>query len=134
MTELESQCDILDDMSELVDMDFPTPRAEFHPEKEASSIEKMDFLIFLDLIGKLTEDLRGLQFKIDESTKKNEKLLSENFELNMEKAILHSKLEQSRKTEMSLLLWIFLQIMQNHCVAYKTHRITPFKPKGCPLL
>ena len=99
MTELESQCDIYDDMSELVNMDFPTPRAEFHPEKEASSIEKTDFLVFLDLIGKLTEDLRGLQFKIDESTKKNEKLLSENYELKLENAILHTKLEESRKAE-----------------------------------
>ena len=99
MTELESQCDIYDDMSELVNMDFPTPRAEFHPEKEASSIEKTDFLVFLDLIGKLTEDLRGLQFKIDESTKKNEKLLSENYELKLENAILYSKLEESRKAE-----------------------------------
>ena len=99
MTELESQYDILDDMSELVNMDFPTPCAEFHPEKEDSSIEKTDFLVFLDLIGKLTEDLRGLQFKMDESTKKNEKLLSENYELKLENAILHSKSEESRKAE-----------------------------------
>ena len=99
MTELDSQCDILDDMSELVNMDFPTPRVEFHPEKDDSSIEKTDFLVFLDLIGKLTEDLRGLQFKMDESTKKNEKLLSENYELKLENAILHSKSEESRKAE-----------------------------------
>ena len=34
LTELESQHDIFDDMSELVNMDFPTPRAECHPEKK----------------------------------------------------------------------------------------------------
>ena len=77
MTELESQSDTSDDMSELANIDFPTPRAEIHPEKEASSIEKTGFPVLIYIIGKLTEDVRGLQFKIDESTKKNEKLLSE---------------------------------------------------------
>ena len=99
MTELESQCDILDDMSELVNMDFPTLHAEIHPEKEARSLEKTYFFLFLDLIGKLAQDVRGLQFKIDESTKQNETLLSENYKLKLDNAILHSKLEESRKAE-----------------------------------
>ena len=57
---LESQSDTSVYISELANIDFPTQRAELHPEKEASSIEKIDFLVFMDIIGKLTEDVRSL--------------------------------------------------------------------------
>ena len=68
--ELESQADTSSDVNELVDLDIPTPHAELAHKTEASSIEKTGFLTFLDIIGKLTEDVRGLQIKFEESAKK----------------------------------------------------------------
>ena len=67
-----------------VNFEFPTPRAEIQPDEQNSSIEKTDFLVLLDIVGKLTDDIRGLQVKIDEYGSRNERLLLEHCEMTLD--------------------------------------------------
>ena len=99
LVDLESQVDTSSDINEVVDIDLTTPHVELEPKREANSIEKTDFLTFLDIVGKLTEDVRGLQLKNDESARKNEILLLENYELKLENNRLRSELKESQKVE-----------------------------------
>ena len=124
LVELESQADTSSDLNEAVNIDLTTPHVELEPKGEANFIEKTDFLTFLDtphvelepkgeaniiektdfltfldIVGKLTEDVRGLQLTINESARKNEKLLLENYELKLENNRLHSKLKESQIVE-----------------------------------
>ncbi len=46
--------------------------------------DRSEFLIFLDLISKLTDDVRDLNVKLADSCKKNEKLLENNYSLGLE--------------------------------------------------
>ena len=60
------------------------------PSRDIIGYEKADFLVFLDLISKLTDDIKYLQTKIDIINDKNEKLLAQNFELRLENIKLAS--------------------------------------------
>ena len=46
--------------------------------------ERTELTIFLDLISKLTDDVRDLSVKLADSSKKNEKLLENNYSLRFE--------------------------------------------------
>ena len=63
--------------------------------------EKADFLVFLDLIGKLTDDIKCLQSKIDLINDKNETLLAQNFELRLENNKLTSCLHTPPPSSLS---------------------------------
>ena len=76
-----------------VNFESPTPRAELQPDEQNSPIEKTDFLLYLDIVEKLNDDIRDLQVKIDEFGPKNERLLLENCELKLDIAWLQSKLK-----------------------------------------
>ena len=92
VVEHEDQSDISDSINGLVNFEFPTPRAELQPDKH-NTVEKTEFIVFLDIVGKLTNDIRDLQVKIDKIGSKNERLLIENCELKLEIASLQSKLK-----------------------------------------
>ena len=47
------------------------------PSRDIIGYEKADFPVFLDLIGKLTDDTKCLQSKIDLINDKNETLLAQ---------------------------------------------------------
>ena len=93
VVEHEDQSDVSDSINGPINFEFPTSRAELQPDKHNNTVEKTDFLVFLDIVGKLTEDIGGLQVKIDKSGSKNERLLIENCELRLDIASLQSKLE-----------------------------------------
>ena len=92
VVEHEDQSDISDSINGLVNFEFPTPHAELQPDKH-NTVEKTDFIVFLDIVGKLTNDIRDLQVKIDKIGSKNERLLIENCEMKLEIASLQSKLK-----------------------------------------
>ena len=89
IVELEDQSGV----SDPVTFEFPTPCAELQLDEQHSSIEKTNFLALLDIVGKLTDDIRGLQVRIDEYSSRNERLLLENCELKLDIAWLQSKLK-----------------------------------------
>ena len=60
------------------------------PSRDMTGFEKTDFLVFLDLVSKLTDDIKYLQSKIDIINDKNEKLQAQNFELRLENIKLTS--------------------------------------------
>ena len=60
------------------------------PSRDITGYEKTDFLVFLDHISKLTDDIKYLQSKIDIINDKNEKLLAQNFELRLKNIKLTS--------------------------------------------
>ena len=93
IVEHEDQSDVSDSINDPVNFEFPTPRAELQPYEQNSSIEKTDFLVFLDIVGKLTDDIRGLQVKINEYGSRNERLVLENCDLKLDIARLQSKLK-----------------------------------------
>ena len=99
LVHLEDQSDVSGSLNDLLNFETPTPRADHQPDGQNNSIEKKDFLVYLNIVGKLTDDIRGLQLKIGELYSKNERLLLENCKLKLENARLQSKL----KTQLELI-------------------------------
>ena len=90
LVELDDQSDVSVNLNDPNNFEFPTPRAELQFNGQNSPIEKKDFMVFLNIVGKLTDDIRGLQLKIDELGSKNERLLKENCDLRLK---LNTQLE-----------------------------------------
>ena len=132
MVELESQADASSDINELVIIDLTTQNIEHEPKREASSIEETDFLTLLDIVVKLTVDVRGLYLTIEESVIKNEKLLLENMNLNWKTTDCTRNWKNPKRLEMPILECIIHQIIQY--MVYQDPQATQFMRRKCALL
>ena len=83
---LEDQSDVSGSIHDLANFEYPTPCAELQSNGQNKSIEKTDILVFLDIVGKLADYIRGLQLKTAALGSKNERLLEENSDLILENA------------------------------------------------
>ena len=72
--ELKDQSDGPDSKNDPVNLEFPTQRADLQPYGH-NKILKTDFLVFLDVVRKLTDDITSLQVKVDMFGLKKERLL-----------------------------------------------------------
>ena len=60
IVEYEDQSDVSDNTYDPVNFEFPSPIAELQPDEQNRTMEKTDVLVFLDIVGKLIDDIRSL--------------------------------------------------------------------------